>query len=275
MIERSSYSDCKGAKMTGLWILGSGSAGNAIYLSSGQTRILVDIGFGPKQLSQRLELVGADPSKIDAVLISHEHTDHIRGLKFLKYYPNISCYANRLTAEAINDASGSLPENLRLFSNGDAFSIGDIAINPFSVLHDAVDPVGFEILCNGLKVTVATDLGFVTRLVRERMKESDCVIVEANHDVDLLKNDLHRPWSLKQRILAKTGHLSNESAGKLVAEIAHEALKTVVLAHISRDCNTPAMARTTVEKHLAKAHISHIPIIVAKQHEVSGRIEFL
>jgi len=273
LIERFSYSDCKGAKMTGLWILGSGSAGNAIYLSSGKARILIDIGFGPKQLSQRLEQIGVDPKDIDAVLISHEHTDHIRGLKVLRYHSNIACYTNRLTAEAINDANGSLPENLRLFSNGDAFSIGDIAINPFSVSHDAVDPVGFEILCNGMKITVATDLGFVTRLVRERMKHSDCVIVEANHDVDLLKNDLHRPWSLKQRILAKTGHLSNESAGKLIAEIAHEGLKTVVLAHISRDCNTPAMARTTVEKHLAKAGRGDTPIIVADQHEVSEQIE--
>lgn len=259
--------------MTGLWILGSGSAGNAIYLSSGKIRILVDIGFGPRQLSQRLKQIGADPGDINAVLISHEHSDHVRGLKFLRHYPNIACYTNRSTAEAINGAIGSLPENVRLFSNGDAFSIGDVVVNPFPVMHDAVDPVGFEISCNGLKVTVATDLGFVTRLVRERMKDSDCVIIEANHDVDLLKNDLHRPWSLKQRILAKTGHLSNESAGKLVAEIAHEELKTVVLAHISRDCNTPAMARTTVAKHLTKAGRPDTPIIVAKQDEVSEKIE--
>jgi len=259
--------------MTGLWILGSGSSGNAIYLSSGQTRLLIDIGFSPRQLAQRFERVGADPSQLDAVLISHEHTDHIGGLKFLKNYPNICCYANRLTAEAINHATGSLPNNLRLFSNGDPFSVGDITINPFSVLHDAIDPVGFEILCNGRKVAVATDLGFVTKLVRQRMKDSDCVVLEANHDVDLLKNDTRRPWSLKQRILGKTGHLSNESAGRLLAEIAHEGLRSIVLAHISRDCNTPVMAKTTVEKHLAKAGMSHIPILIAKQDEVGDRIE--
>lgn len=261
--------------MPRLWILGSGSGGNAIYLSSAKARILIDIGFGPRQLSQRLEQIGADPSRIDAVLISHEHTDHIKGLKFLKYHPNILCYANRLTADAVNKATGSLPENLRLFSDGDPFSIADVTINPFSVLHDAIDPVGFEILCNGLKVTVATDLGFVTGLVRERMKGSECVIIEANHDENLLKNDLHRPWSLKQRILGKTGHLSNESAGRLLAEIAHERLVKIVLAHISRDCNTPALAKSAVEKHLAKAGMSHIAIIVAKQHEVSERIELL
>ncbi len=261
--------------MTGLWILGSGSSGNAIYLSSGQTRLLIDIGFGPRQLAQRFERVEADPTHLDAVLISHEHTDHIGGLKFLKHYPNICCYANRLTAEAINQTTGSLPDNLRLFSNGDPFTVGDVTINPFSVLHDAIDPVGFEILCNGRKVSIATDLGFVTKLVRERMKDSDCVVIEANHDVDLLKNDTRRPWSLKQRILGRTGHLSNESAGRLLAEIAHEGLRSIVLAHISRDCNTPAMARTTVEKHLAKAGMSHIPILVAKQDDVSDPIELL
>jgi phosphoribosyl 1,2-cyclic phosphodiesterase len=271
-MEAVAYRHHEATEMTGLWILGSGSAGNAIYLSSRKTRILIDIGFGPRQLLQRLQKIGADPSQIEAVLISHEHTDHVRGLKLLRYHPNIACYANRLTAEAINGAIGSLPENLRLFTNGDPFSIGDVTINPFSVLHDAVDPVGFEILCDGLKMTVATDLGFVTRLVRERMKDSDCLIIEANHDVDLLKNDLHRPWSLKQRILAKTGHLSNESAGRLVAEVAHDRLKTVVLAHISRDCNTPAMARATVKKHLTKAGKGNTPILVAKQHEVSERI---
>lgn len=262
-------------KMTGLWILGSGSAGNAIYVSSGETRILIDIGFGPRQLTQRLEQIGADPSQIDAVLISHEHTDHIQGLKFLNYYPNIFCYANRSTAEAINQVSGFLPGKLRLFSNGEPFSVGQISINPFSVLHDAIDPVGFEIVCNGVKIAVATDLGFVTALVRERMKDSDCVVIEANHDEGLLKNNIHRPWSLKQRILGKTGHLSNESAGRLLAEIVHERLRSIVLAHVSRDCNTPAMARTTVEKYLAKAGMSHIPILVAKQNEVSERIELL
>ncbi|NQT85040.1 MBL fold metallo-hydrolase [bacterium] len=259
--------------MTRLWILGSGSGGNAIYLSFANARILIDIGFSPRQLSQRLEQIGVDPAQIDAVLISHEHTDHIKGLKFLKYHPKVFCYTNRLTAEAIEKATGSLPHNLRLFSNGDPFSIADVTINPFSVLHDAIDPVGFEILCNGLKVAVATDLGFITGLIRERMKDCDCVIIEANHDENLLKNTTHRPWSLKQRILGKTGHLSNESAGKLLAEIAHERLAKVVLAHISRDCNTPDLARSAAEKHLRKAGMSHIPIIVAKQHEVSEKIE--
>ena len=261
--------------MTELWVLGSGSAGNAIYLSTGETRLLIDIGFGPRQLSQRLEQIGANPADIHAVLVSHEHSDHIRGLKFLNYHRNISCYANRQTAEAMNQACGFLPEGLRLFSNGDPFSIGDVTINPFSVVHDAIDPVGFEILCNGLKIAVATDLGCVTSLVRERMKDSNCVIIEANHDEGLLKNNLHRPWSLKQRILGRSGHLSNENAGRLVAEIAHEGLRTVVLAHISRDCNTPALAKTTVEKHLAKARMSHIPVLVAKQNEVSEGIELL
>ncbi len=259
--------------MMRLWVLGSGSGGNAIYFSSGNARILIDIGFSARQLSQRLQQIGADPTEIDAVLISHEHADHVKGLKFLKYHPKMFCYANRLTAEAIQGASGSLPAKLRLFSDGEPFSVGDMTINPFSVLHDAIDPVGFEIVCNGLKVTAATDLGFVTGLVRERMKSSDCVIIESNHDEDLLKQDIHRPWSLKQRILGKTGHLSNESAGRLLAEIAHERLASVVLAHISRDCNTPALARSTAEKHLAKAGMSHIPILVAKQHEVSERIE--
>jgi phosphoribosyl 1,2-cyclic phosphodiesterase len=258
--------------MTELWVLGSGSAGNAIYLSTGETRLLIDIGFGPRQLSQRLEQIGANPADIHAVLVSHEHSDHIRGLKFLNSHRNISCYVNRQTAEAMNQACGFLPEGLRLFSNGDPFLIGDVTINPFSVVHDAIDPVGFEILCNGLKIAVATDLGCVTSLVRERMKDSNCVIIEANHDEGLLKNNLHRPWSLKQRILGRSGHLSNESAGRLVAEIAHEGLRTVVLAHISRDCNTPALAKTTVEKHLAKARMSHIPVLVAQQHEVSDSI---
>ncbi len=260
--------------MTKLWILGSGSAGNAIYFSSPNARILIDIGLGPRQLAGRLGQIGASPNEIDAVLISHEHTDHIRGLKLLgrEEFRGAFCYANRLTAQAIHGAIGSLPDNIRLFSNGDPFTVADVTVNPFSVLHDAIDPVGFEITCNGLKVTVATDLGFVTGLVRERMKGSDCVVIEANHDENLLKQDVHRPWSLKQRILGKTGHLSNESAGRLLAEIAHQGLSKVVLAHISRDCNTPALARTAARKHLSKAGLAHIPIILAKQHEVSTEI---
>lgn len=261
--------------MARLWILGSGSGGNAIYLSSPGARLLIDIGFGPRQLVQRLRQIDADPAQIDAVLISHEHSDHVRGLNLLKRkaLPKAFCYANRLTAEAIHSATGSLPDKLCLFSDGDPFTIADITVNPFSVLHDAIDPVGFEILCNGVKITVATDLGFVTGLVRERMKDSHCVIIEANHDEGLLKHDVHRPWSLKQRILGKTGHLSNDSAAKLLAEIAHDQLGKVVLAHISRDCNTPALARSTAQKHLTKVGMSHIPIIVAKQHEVSTEIE--
>jgi phosphoribosyl 1,2-cyclic phosphodiesterase len=261
--------------MIRLWVLGSGSGGNAIYLSSPNARILIDIGFGPRQLAKRLEPIGANLSQIDAVLVSHEHSDHIKGINLLKgsRFPNTFCYTNRLTAEAIHGAVGSLPDKLRLFANGDSFTIADLTVNPFSVLHDAIDPVGFEIVSNGIKITVATDLGYVTGLVRERMKGSDCVIIESNHDENLLKHDVHRPWSLKQRILGKTGHLSNENAGRLLAEVAHEGLAKVVLAHISRDCNTPALAKSAAQKHLSEAGMSHIPIVVAKQHEVSQEIE--
>ena len=266
--------------MEGLVVLGSGSRGNAIYIGGPRTRLLVDCGLSARQVALRLRQIGVDPASLDAVLISHEHRDHVGGLGLLGKLRHTTCYANRLTVEAMEDglAYGTgvveRPERLRIFTTGEPFEIGDFWISPFPVLHDALDPVGFEIRLNGVKIGIATDLGHATTLVRERLKGSDVLVVETNHDENLLRNNVRRPWPLKQRILSKTGHLSNTAAAKLLADTAVPATRQIVLAHLSRECNTEALALQAVLAHLELVGLGDVPIEVSRQDKISSHIPF-
>ncbi len=260
--------------MVGICVLGSGSRGNCIYIGTKKAKILVDVGLSYRQMKLRLAKIGVEPEQLDAVLISHEHTDHIGGLKVAGKLDHLAVYMNRRTAELVQESRGELPANLNIFAGGEPFRIGDFVINPFQVLHDAVDPVGFEIEADGEKICVATDLGYVTRLVKERIKESDHLIFESNHDEDMLKNDHQRPWPLKQRIMSKTGHLSNEAAGACISEAASEKLKTVFLAHLSQDCNRPEIALETVKTHLDRAGMAEVRIELTYQDKISNFIPF-
>ena len=253
--------------MLELCVLGSGSRGNAIYLSDGETRILVDAGLSARQIENRLREIGVHARDISAIIVSHEHTDHVGGIPSFVKKTGSACYTNRLTAEGMKNGH-VLPE-LKVFSTGEKFRIGAYSIHPFTVPHDALDPVGFEITNGGKKVCVATDLGHATNLVRQVLKDCDFLVLESNHDENMLLSDIRRPWSLKQRIKSKIGHLSNRDAGRLLAEIASPRLQRVFLAHLSQDCNTPSCAEDTVRHYLEECGMSGVEVTPTHQSRIT------
>lgn len=248
-------------------ILGSGSAGNCTLIKAEHTTILVDAGLSGRQISQRLESVGCDVSQVDAILLTHEHSDHTRGLATLCKTRPIPVYANRLTAEAVT-TDEKLRISWRLFTTGCPFDVGDFTVESLSVPHDAYDPVGFAIHAGGQAVGVLTDLGHATKLVVERMRAMDILVLESNHDTKLLQEDPVRPWALKQRIMSRHGHLSNEAAATLAGEVCGDRLRHVLLAHLSRDCNRPEIAHRVVGQKLPR----HVRIDVAGQDRPTATV---
>ena len=256
-------------------ILGSGSAGNCTFVETETTRILVDAGLSGRQICQRLTTIGRDPEQLDGVILTHEHGDHTRGLTALCKYRTVIVYANRLTAEAIHqnpDYQNGLQISWRLFATGCAFEIGDLKIESFSVPHDANDPVGYVIHCGGQSLGVLTDLGHATKLVVDRVRLTNALVLEANHDLKLLQEDTARPWATKQRIMSRHGHLSNDAAATLASEIASDKLRQVFLAHLSRDCNRPELARQVVGERLRKIGAGHVAVTVATQDEPTATL---
>jgi phosphoribosyl 1,2-cyclic phosphodiesterase len=230
-------------------ILGSGSAGNCTLIETGRTAILIDAGLSGRQINYRLEALGRNLTEIDAILLTHEHSDHTRGLGVLCKNNALPVFANRLTAEAVATEE-KLKISWRLFSTGHPFEIGDFTVESFSVPHDAYDPVGFAIRSGPHAVGVLTDLGHATKLVVERMRAMDVLVLESNHDMKLLQEDTIRPWALKQRIMSRHGHLSNEAAATLASEVCSDRLRHVFLAHLSRDCTRPEIAQRVVSEKL-------------------------
>jgi len=224
-------------------MLASGSKGNAIYVSDGSTSILVDAGLSGIEIQRRLETKGLCPEDLDAIIVSHEHSDHIQGVGVLSRRFNIPVYISRKTKEA-SQQIGSICD-LRYFECGTAFNINNLFLHPFSISHDAIDPAGFTVEKNGTKIGIATDLGIATLMVKEHLKECALLILEANHDPDMLINGPY-PWPLKQRIKSRTGHLSNNDTATLLKELLHDRLCHVILAHLSETNNTPEKALSTV-----------------------------
>lgn len=247
-----------------LTILGSGSAGNASYVETDETRLLVDAGFSGRQIRQRLATIGRVPENLTAILITHEHSDHISGLAAIAEKARLPVYCNRATMEEIKR---TLDVNLdfRLFVAGGGFEVGDISVETFSIPHDAQDPVGFVLRTNGGSIGFATDLGHVTKLVLERIRATNALVLESNHDVKMLQDCPHRPWSLKQRILSRHGHLSNEAAADCVAEIMSSDLKHLYLGHLSSDCNKPELAQRVMSKRLQTLGATHVQLNITSQ----------
>ena len=245
-------------------VLGSGSSGNCAYLETDKTRILVDAGFSGKQIVSRLASIGRTIEEIDAIILTHEHTDHTAGLSVLCNRSQVPLYCNRPTAEAIRNG---LPKfnRWKLFSTGETFEIGDFTIASFTVPHDAYDPVGFMIFHGGIKIGFLTDLGHCTKMVVERMREVNALLLETNHDMKLLQDDLRRPWSVKQRIASRHGHLSNIAAARAACDMASERLQHVYLAHMSQDCNRPELAHKTVRAALDEIGATHVTTHVTSQ----------
>jgi phosphoribosyl 1,2-cyclic phosphodiesterase len=250
-------------------VLGSGSSGNAIYIASSKTRILIDAGLSAKQVALRLDQLGVVPESINGICVSHEHGDHVAGLRVLQKRHGIPIYANAGTLNGILRQPKSDEINVRVFQTGAPFEIGDISIDPFSIPHDAYEPVGFRLSTATGCVGVATDLGMSTALVREKLKGCQAIILESNHDEDLLR-EAPRPWSLKQRIRSRQGHLSNVDAARLIAESATEALEHVFLAHLSSDCNTPETALRTVASQLRLDGLGHISLEISRADRITS-----
>lgn len=248
-----------------LTILGSGSAGNAAYLETDETRVLMDAGLSPRQIRKRLASIGRAPENLTAILITHEHSDHIQGLIGIAEKLHIPVYCNRATKEEIDYQLGAKLD-YRLFVTGGGFDVGDIAVETFAVPHDAQDPVGFLLRTSAGTFGYVTDLGHVTRLVGERVRTTNVLMLEANHDVKMLQDCVHRPWSLKQRILSRHGHLSNEAAANAVADIMSGSLRHLYLGHLSQDCNRPNLAFGVVHNRLQQIGASHVRLELTTQH---------
>ena len=238
-------------------ILGSGSGGNCAYLETDGARLLIDAGFSAKQIRQRLAAIGRSPETLTGILVTHEQGDHIQGLGVLSSRLDAPVYCNRLTREAI-ETSLECRLKAAIFQTGATFEIGDVTVETFSVPHDAYDPVGFLFRTPSGNVGFLTDLGHATKLVLERVRPAHVLVLEANHDLKLLQEDTRRPWSTKQRILSRHGHLSNDAAGEVAAEVVTERLQRIYLGHLSRDCNRPELAREAVAKRLSALGVSHV-----------------
>lgn len=247
-----------------LTILGSGSSGNCAYVETAETRILVDAGFSLRQIRQRLATIGRTPENLTGVLITHEHSDHVSGLPMLCEKLRIPVYCNRPTHEEIQ-FQFSKKFDARLFATGASFEIGDILVETFSIPHDAQDPVGYLLRTNGVNLGFLTDLGHATKLVLERVRPAHALVLESNHDVKMLQDCPRRPWSLKQRILGRHGHLSNEAAAEAAQEIMSAELRHLFLGHLSSECNKPEIARRVMNTRLQKIGATHVQVEIAAQ----------
>jgi phosphoribosyl 1,2-cyclic phosphodiesterase len=247
-------------------ILASGSKGNVMFVSSGSTSILVDAGLSGIEIERRLNLRGLHPEDLDAILVSHEHTDHIQGVGVLSRRFNLPVYINQQTQKAAKSHLGDV-NDFRNYECGSPFRIKDLTIHPFSISHDAEDPAGFTINQDGTKIGIATDLGVASSMVREHLRGCSMLIIESNHDSEMLVNGPY-PWPLKQRISSRTGHLSNKSSRNLLKEVQHERLQHVILAHLSETNNTPQKALNEAVQAITD---SRVQIEVASQHRC-GRL---
>jgi phosphoribosyl 1,2-cyclic phosphodiesterase len=230
-------------------VLGSGSKGNATYVCAGATAILIDGGFSAIEIQRRLATIGVDFASIGAILVTHEHNDHIRGIPVLSRRGSLPVFANPLTYRA---AGSSLNQLYRYeeFDTGSTFHFQDLSVHPFSVSHDTRDPVGFVITDGRHALGYCTDTGRVTRLMHHRLAGCHGLILESNHDPEMLRNGPYPPY-LKQRVQGKHGHLANHEAAAFLSDLAHDNLRHVVLAHISETNNLPRIAQAVTMQALA------------------------
>jgi phosphoribosyl 1,2-cyclic phosphodiesterase len=276
-----------------LTILGSGSAGNCAYVETPEARILVDAGFSPRQIRVRLASIGRAPENLTGILITHEHSDHITGLLGLADKLKIPVYCNRATqAEVIDDlrarwmskrkpvlngmegvGDAAVQIDWHLFQTGANFELGDVTIETFSIPHDAADPVGYLLRTPRGNIGFLTDLGHATQLALDRVRAANVLVLESNHDVKMLQDCPHRPWSLKQRILGRHGHLSNEAAAQAAEDIMTGGLKRLYLAHLSRQCNKPELAKSVMALRLQQIGATHVVLELAAQDTPCATVE--
>jgi phosphoribosyl 1,2-cyclic phosphodiesterase len=255
-------------------ILASGSKGNSVLVRTKRTKILIDAGLSGKKIIDAIQSCDLDESKLKAVIVSHEHSDHIAGAGIICRKFNIPLYITELTHEAGLKRLGKIPAGIRHFSGGEYIQIDDLVVHPFQASHDAVDHHNFIITNPNYetrKLAVVTDVGYASRLLIEKLKRVTTLILESNHDVTMLMNGPY-PWELKQRVKSRVGHLSNEQAVSVVSQILHPDLKNLVLAHLSEHNNTPELAQSTMKDFLNSIR-SNVNLLIADQYKASELLD--
>ena len=248
-----------------LSVLASGSRGNSTYVATEKVRLLVDGGLSAREIERRLLSIGASPKELDGIVVTHEHVDHVRGVGTLSRRYKLPVYLNKQTHLHLPDSVGRLNQKEE-FVTGRSFFIEDLTIHPFAISHDGVDPVGFTLANGSVKIGVCTDLGAATKLVYRHLEHCSVLILEANHDMEMLKNGPY-PWPVKQRIKSRVGHLSNEQSVDVLSQVFSEHLKQVVLAHMSETNNSSDMVRETFNSILDHHMRERLKITLANQHE--------
>lgn len=231
-------------------VLASGSTGNSILVETDQTKVLIDAGLSGKQVEAQLKEVGVEPQSLDAILVTHEHADHIKGVGVLARRYKLPVYSHEKTWDQLDKLIGEVPlEQKFLFDEGEVKHFGDLTIESFGISHDAAFPMGFNFFEGEKKLTLATDLGYVSQRIKEKIQGSQAYIFESNHDVEMLRMG-HYPWNIKRRILSDVGHLSNEDAALALSDILQGTGEKVYLSHLSQDNNMTELARLTVKNIL-------------------------
>ena len=229
-------------------MLASGSSGNATLVSTACTRLLIDAGLSRRELRRRLAAVGEEFERIDAVLISHEHSDHVSGLPVIAKTLKVPVFLTRLAAAGV--AWNGCEPRLETFQAGSRIVIGDIEIDTFTIPHDAADPVAFCFRSQGLKAGLVTDLGYIPESIKYHLRGVDLLLLESNHDLEMLKVGPY-PWSVKQRVMSRNGHLSNDAVAQFIVADLDAAVRTLILGHLSEHNNHPEIARLSASQALA------------------------
>ena len=253
--------------MFNFYSLYSGSSGNCLLVQTSNTKILIDAGESAKKISNALSSIDVNPSNIDAILVTHEHSDHIKGLGTLSKKYNIPVYANSKTWDAMEEQASKISENnIKNFTIEENFEIGDFKVHPFKIPHDAANPCGFNIMYDNKKISIATDIGHMTSNIVHKLEDSSFILLEANYDPNILKCSPY-PYMLKKRIAGPNGHLPNEEAGKTISFLTHSGLKAVMLGHLSKENNFPELAYKTVVDELIQNNFNEnsLKISVAKR----------
>ena len=257
---------CDSRAATGFWgpsislrvsILASGSSGNITLLETSNTRLLIDAGLGKRETLARLAAIEKDVDRLDGILITHEHNDHCIGLPQVLGLWKAPLYVTEPTMDALQrslpDTLGKRLRGVETIHAGQCFTVGDIEIHAFAIPHDAADPIGFTFRSNGVKMALVTDLGYMPALVRVHLRDADCLVLESNHDLEMLKVGPY-PWIVKQRVLSRTGHLSNHAVSEYLADPDgfDGRARFLVLAHLSQENNNPDLARLSAEEALSR-----------------------
>ena len=232
----------------------SGSSGNALFIGGGNTRILIDAGLSGRTVTEALASIGVLPETLDGILVTHEHSDHVKGVGILSRKYRLPIYANARTWAGMERQIGAVAPPLRReFESNESFFIGDFSVYPFSIPHDAADPVGYRVYYGAHSVATATDMGYYSHRVHDALSGVDLLVLESNHDIDMLRHNEHYSQTLKNRILGRSGHLCNEACGEALWQLYQTGVRHAVLGHLSHENNTPELALRTVCESL-QAH---------------------